>query len=159
MPMLRKLRAFLDDAGVQYEVLRHPLAYTSEAVAAAQHVPGRELAKVVVVKTTDGFVMAVLPATLRLDLHKLGDLTGDAHATLATEAEFADLFPGCEVGAMPPFGNLFDLPVYADRRLADDERIVFEAGTHTDTVRLAWRDYERLVRPTMGDLALMHEDV
>lgn len=159
MPILRKLRSFLNDAGVRYEVLTHPRAYTSEGVAAAQHVPGRELAKVVIVKSGGGFAMAVLPATSRLDLHKLGELAGDPHVVLATEDDFAGLFPGCEVGAMPPFGNLYELPVYADRRLAEDERIVFEAGTHTETVRLAWDDFERLVRPTLGDLTLMREDV
>jgi Ala-tRNA(Pro) deacylase len=159
MPVLGKLRSFLDDAGVEYEMLRHERAFTSEAVAAAQHVPGRELAKVVIVRAGDRFLMATLPATSRLDLHKLAELAGERHAVLATEEELARLFPGCEVGAMPPFGNLFDLPVYADRQLADDERIVFEAGTHTDTVRLAWADFVRLVEPTVGDLTLMHEEV
>jgi len=159
MPILRKLRAFLNREGVAYDVMRHPRAYTSEGVAAAQHVPGRELAKVVIAKARESFVMAVLPATSRLDVHKLGDLTGDPHTVLASEDEFAGLFPGCEVGAMPPFGNLYDLPVYTDPRLAEDDSIVFEAGTHTETVRLAWDDFVRLVQPTVGDLTLMHEDV
>lgn len=157
--ILRKLRTFLNDQGVQYDVMSHPRAYTSEGVAAAQHVPGRDLAKVVVAKTERGFVLAVLPATSRLDLHKLGDLTGDPRTVLAAESEFAKRFPGCEVGAMPPFGNLFDMPVYADPRLAEDDSIVFEAGTHTETIRLAWHDFERLVQPTVADLTLMHEDV
>lgn len=159
MAVLRRLTSFLEGAGVPFEILRHERAYTSEEVAATQHVPGRELAKVVVARLADGFAMAVLPATSRLDLHKLGDLAGDPHAGLAGEDDLAVLFPGCEVGAMPPFGNLFHVPVYADRRLAEDERIVFEAGTHTETIRMAWRDYARLVQPTMGDLTLMHEDV
>ena len=159
MPVLRKLRAFLNDQGVAYDVLSHPRAYTSEGVAAAQHVSGHELAKVVIAKTDGRFVMAVLPATSRLDLHKLGDLTGDAHTGLATEEEFSGSFPGCEVGAMPPFGNLYDMRVYADRRLAEHESIVFEAGTHTETIRLSWSDFMRLVRPTVGVLTLMHEDV
>ena len=159
MPILRKLRAFLNEHDVPYDVMSHPRAYTSEGVAAAQHVPGRELAKVVVAKTGERFVMAVLPATSRLDLHKLGELTGDPHTVLASEDDIAKLFPGCEVGAMPPFGNLFDLPVYVDPRLAEDETIVFEAGSHTETMRLSWGDFERLVGPTRGDLTLMHEDV
>jgi Ala-tRNA(Pro) deacylase len=157
--MLRKLREFLNRERVRYDVMSHPRAYTSEGVAAAQHVPGRDLAKVLIAKAGGRFVMAVLPATSRIDLHKLGDLTGDPHTVLASEAEFAKLFPGCEVGAMPPFGNLYDVPVFADPRLAEDESIVFEAGSHTETVRLAWTDFERLVRPTQGDLTLMHEDV
>jgi len=159
MPVLKKLRAFLDDAGVSYEILSHPRAYTSEGVAAAQHVPGRALAKVVIAKGGDHFHMAVLPATSRLDVHKLGQLVGDSHTVLASGAEFGSRFPGCEVGAMPPFGNLYDMPVWADPRLSEHDSIVFEAGSHTQTIRLGWNDFVSLVRPTMRDLTLMHEDV
>jgi len=159
MAVLKKLRAFLDEAGVTYEVLSHPRAYTSEGVAAAQHVPGRTLAKVVIAKSGEDFHMAVLPATSRLDLHKLGDLVGDPHTVLASEAEFGSRFPGCEVGAMPPFGNLYGMRVWVDPRLSEQQSIVFEAGSHTQTIRLGWNDFVSLVRPAIGDLTLMHEDV
>jgi len=136
MPVLAKLKAYLDENRVPYEVLSHRSACTAQEVAAAQHVPGREMAKVVMAKTGDGFVMAVLPATRRLDVEKLAARVPEGRARLATEDEFFGLFPQCERGAMPPFGNLFGLPVYVDESLALDEHIVFPAGSCTETVRL-----------------------
>jgi Ala-tRNA(Pro) deacylase len=155
MPILAQLKEYLDANGVPYTVLSHTPAFTAETVAAAQHVPGQQLAKVVMVKAGTGFAMAVLPATHRLDLHKLPE----RGAQLATEAEFEHLFPHCEPGAMPPFGNLFGLPVHVDQSLARDDEIVFQAGTHTQTVRMKYADFARLVRPTVDDYTLMHEDV
>jgi Ala-tRNA(Pro) deacylase len=158
MPILKKLREHLDGNGVRYEILTHRPAYSAQEVAAAQHVPGREVAKVVVARSGGGYVMAVLPATRRVDVTKLGAALGDPYVRLATEDEFARLFPQCEPGAMPPFGNLFGLPVFIDQSLMADERIVFQAGTHTDTVRLRYADFARLVQPTIADLALVREE-
>jgi Ala-tRNA(Pro) deacylase len=158
MPILGKLRAHLDEHRVRYETLAHRPAYTAQEVAEAQHVPGRELAKVVIAKAGDRFVMVVLPSPCRLDLAKLGAVLPEREARLASEDEFARLFPRCEAGAMPPFGNLFGLPVYVDGSLARDERVVFQAGTHKDTVRMRYDDFARLVRPTLGDFTLVREE-
>ncbi len=159
MPILTKLKQYLDENAVQYEVLSHRLAYTAQEVAAAQHVKGREFAKVVMAKAGDGFVMAVLPAMEKLDTGKLARAAGGAQVQLATEQEFERLFPNCDAGAMPPFGNLFGLPVYVDQSLTKDETIVFQAGTHLDTVRMSFDDFARLVAPVVGDLALRREEV
>jgi Ala-tRNA(Pro) deacylase len=159
LPILTKLRQYLDEQGVAYEALTHPPAFTAQEVAQAQHVPGRELAKVVIVKAGTRFVMAVLPALRKLDVAKLAAALPEGAAALATEKELAPLFPGCEPGSMPPFGNLFGLPVYVDRGLAEDETIVFEAGTYTDTVRMRYGDFARLVQPTVGDFALTREEL
>jgi Ala-tRNA(Pro) deacylase len=151
MPILAKLKEFLDANGVAYTVLSHSLAFTAEEVAAAQHVPARELAKVVMVKADDRLLMVVIPASHKVDLQKLPE----RRARLATEAEFARIFPHCEPGAMPPFGNLFGLPVYVDHILGRREEIVFQAGTHTQTIRMKYADFARLVRPTVDDYALV----
>jgi Ala-tRNA(Pro) deacylase len=154
MPILGRLKAFLDANGVRYTVLSHPPVFTAEAVAAAEHVPPQELAKVVIVKTDGRFRMLVLPASRKVDLRKLPD----RRARLATEAEFAHLFPHCEPGAMPPFGNLFGLPVHVDRTLARDEEIVLQAGTHRDAVRMKYADFVRLVEPTVDDYTIGQGD-
>jgi Ala-tRNA(Pro) deacylase len=154
MPILAKLKEFLDDNGVVYTVLRHSHAFTAEEVAAAQHVPALEFAKVVMVKADDRFLMVVLPAFRKVDLHKLPE----RRTQLATEAEFARIFPHCEPGAMPPFGNLLGLPVYVDQTLGRREEIVFQAGTHTQTVRMKYGDFARLVRPTVDDYTLVRAD-
>jgi len=154
-----KLKAYLDEQGIRYEMLTHSPAYTAQEVAAAQHVPGRELAKVVMVKAGNRFVMTVLPASRKLDLLKLANVLPERAARLASEQEFAGLFPGCEPGSEPPFGNLFGLPVYVDTSLTKDEAIVFEAGTYTDTVRMRYADFARLVQPDVGDFALTREEL
>ncbi len=151
MPILAKLKEFLDDNGVAYTVLSHSLAFTAEGVAAVQHVAAQELTKVVMVKAPGRFLMVVLPAPDRVDLQKLPE----RRARLATEADFARIFPHCEPGAMPPCGNLFGLPVYVDHTLGRREEIVFQAGTHTQTVRMKYADFARLVRPTVDDYALV----
>lgn len=150
MPILAKLKEFLEHNRVAYTVLSHSPAFTAEEVAAAQHVPARELAKVVIVKADDHFLMVVLPALHKVDVQKLPE----RGARLATEAELARIFPLCEPGAMPPFGNLFGLPVYVDHTLAHRDEIVFQAGTHTQTVRMKYADFARLVRPTVEDYTL-----
>lgn len=158
MPILTALKRHLEDKRVPFEVMTHRVAFTAQEVAAAQHIPGRDFAKVVIAKTGDRFVMAVLPALHRLDLLKLAAVVPERPARLASEPEFAALFPQCEPGAMPPFGNLFGLDVYVDESLTREERIVFQAGTHTDTVRMRYSDFAGLVHPTVGDFALVRDD-
>jgi Ala-tRNA(Pro) deacylase len=147
MPILSKLEEFLDANDVRYEVRSHRPAFTAQEVAALEHVPGREMAKVVMVRGGDEYLMAVLPATYRVSLARLGKVAGHAGLRLATEAEFAGLFPGCEPGAMPPFGNLYGIAVWVDESLARDEEIVFNAGNHEQTVHMRYADFARLVRP------------
>ncbi|MBI4638412.1 MAG: YbaK/EbsC family protein [Candidatus Rokubacteria bacterium] len=154
MPILTRLREVLEANKVPYVVHSHPTAYTAQEIAALQHVKGRELAKVVMVKAGDDLCMLVLPSDRRVDFGRLKAVLGAADARLAQEAEFRDLFPGCEVGAMPPFGNLYGLTVWADRALEKDEAIVFNAGTHTLTARLAFRDWVALVKPTMAEFTV-----
>lgn len=146
------LRKFLDEQGVDYKVVEHDKAITAQEVAAAAHIPGRELAKTVIARTDDDLCMAVLRATDRLDLDLLRSAAGANRAELASEAEFKDRFPECETGAMPPFGNLYDMTVFADEALTVDETIAFNAGTHTETYAMAWKDFERLVQPKIARL-------
>ena len=147
MPILGKLKKYLDEQHVAYEVLKHRQAFTAQEVAAAQHVPGMEVAKVVMVHGDDGYLMAVLPAPHRVDLGGLAKACGDRSLRLATEEEFAGLFPQCEPGAMPPFGNLYGVPVWVDESLAKDPEIFFNAGNHSQMVRMSYADFERLVQP------------
>ncbi|MBN1381759.1 MAG: YbaK/EbsC family protein [Deltaproteobacteria bacterium] len=147
---LTKLRDFLDDHGVKYISIRHSRAYTAQEIAESAHLPGKELAKTVMIKIDGKMAMAVLPATERVDLDLLRALTAAENVQLAEENEFRNLFPECEVGAMPPFGNLYDMAVYVEKSLAEDEEICFNAGSHTELIRMFYRDYERLVKPKQG---------
>ena len=153
MPILTKLREYLDKQGVKYEVLSHRQAFTAQEVAEAQHIKGRELAKVVMLRSAGEFFMAVLPAPYRVDLDLAQGVVGRREVHLATEEEFSGLFPQCEAGAMPPFGNLYGLPVYVDQSLTRDDDIVFNAGTHTQTVRMKYADFARLVQPRVAAFA------
>jgi Ala-tRNA(Pro) deacylase len=150
MPMLTKLRKALDESHVPYAVRSHAKAFTARGVAAAEHVPNREVAKVVILRSGDEFLMAVLPALYRVDVTRLRHALGKPDLHLATEAEFSKLFPECELGAMPPFGNLYGLPVWIDEPLTHEPEIVFNAGTHTETVHMAYADFARLVRPEVA---------
>ena len=145
--MIEKLKHFLDSNGVKYVSIRHSPAYTAQEIAASAHIPGKELAKTVMVKIDDAMAMAVVPATCRISLDLLKQVTGSDSVELAGEIEFARMFPECEVGAMPPFGNLYDMDVYAATALAEDEQIAFNAGSHTELIRMAYTDFERLVQP------------
>jgi Ala-tRNA(Pro) deacylase len=153
-----KLKQFLDAQHVRYVAIQHSPAYTAQEVAASAHIPGRDLAKTVIVKLDGRLAMAVLPATKKLDLELLEKVSGARRAMLATEKEFNDMFPDCDPGAMPPFGNLYSMEVYVDEQLSHDEAIAFNAGTHADLIQLAYHDFVRLVRPTVTPLAfeLMH---
>ncbi len=152
MPV-KKPKDFLDDHSVKYVTVSHSQAFTSQEIAASAHISGRELAKTVMVKLDGKMVMAVLPASYKLVLDLLREATGARHAVLATEEEFRDLFPGCETGAMPPFGNLYGLDVFVSQSLAEDEEIAFNAGSHTELIKLAFADFQRLVEPTIAKIS------
>jgi len=156
---LSKLREFLDSNNVKYMVISHSLAYTAQGVAALAHVSGKKLAKTVIVKIDGILAMAVVPAADHVDLDRLRILTGAQTVEVATEREFKDAFPDCETGAMPPFGNLYDMPVYADVSLAENEEITFTAGTHRELVRMNWGDMARLVNLTVDRLIYQHAAV
>jgi Ala-tRNA(Pro) deacylase len=149
---LSRLREFLDYHHTKYLVISHSLAYTAQGVAALAHVSGKKLAKTVIVKIDGILAMAVIPASYHVDLDRLRALTGAQSVEVATEREFADAFPDCETGAMPPFGLLYDMHVYADVNLAENEEITFSAGTHRELVRMRWEDLDRLVNPTVDEL-------
>lgn len=148
---VEKVKEYLDKEAVKYVTTKHSPAYTAQEVAAAAHVPGRELAKAVVVHADDRVLVVVLPATDRVDLERLRKATGADSVRLADEEEFTRLFPGCESGAVPPFGNLFDLEVYVTPNLAADETISFTAGSHSELISMAYADFERLVQPKVLD--------
>jgi Ala-tRNA(Pro) deacylase len=154
MPILTKLKDFLEANQVAYEVHSHRRAFTAQEVAAAEHVRGREVAKVVMLRAGDEYLMAVLPAPCLVDVERLGEATGKQDLRLATEAEFAGLFPGCEPGAMPPFGNLYGLAVWVDSSLTQDEEICFNAGNHEQTVHVAYADFARLVQPKIASFRM-----
>jgi len=147
MPILKKLKEALDEAKITYEVYNHALAYTAQEIAAKQHFPGKEMAKVVMLDVDGTLVMAVIPGTQKISLDIVRVRLGANKARLATEEEFIARFPNCEIGAMPPFGNLFGLKVYVDPALEQDENIYFNAGNHVQTVRLKYADYACLVKP------------
>jgi len=151
MPM-RKLAKFLDDQRVRYVRISHSPAYTAQEIAASAHVPGRELAKTVIVKTDGRMNMIVLPASCQIDLEQLKRALGAHEVELASEDEFRGLFPECELGAMPPFGNLFGMSVIVSEELTEDDEIAFNAGSHTELVRMAYDDFARLVEPRVVDL-------
>ena len=146
MPV-RKLKKFLDDNKVKYVRISHSPAYTAQEIAASAHIPGRDMAKVVMVKLDGRMAMVVLPASRHVEFPLLRAATGAREAELASEGEFRDLFPECELGAMPPFGNLYDMAVYVTASLMAEEEIAFNAGSHTELIRMPTEEFNRLVRP------------
>ncbi len=146
MPV-KKLMEFLDTRKVKYVIIRHSPAYTSQEIAASAHVPGREMAKTVMIKLDGEMAMAVLPASHQVDLGKLREAVGVSRAELASEKEFRNRFPDCEVGAMPPFGNLYGMRVLTTESLMQDEEIAFNAGSHTELIRMRTEDFRRVVEP------------
>jgi Ala-tRNA(Pro) deacylase len=151
---MERIANYLRDHDVSYEVQHHREVYTAQEVAESEHVPGRLVAKVVVVLADGQKALLVLPATHRVDLTRAAHALGVADVRLAHEEEFAANFPDCEIGAIPPFGNLYGLPVYVDRTLTADDQIVFQAGTHTTTMRVAYPDFARLVEPVVVEFTL-----
>ncbi len=152
MPVER-LREFLDSNGVRYITIRHSPAFTAQEIAASAHIKGRELAKTVMVKIDGKLAMAVIPAQRMLDLDKLSDATGGAKVEIAVEEEFIEAFPGCELGAMPPFGNIYGIDVFVALELTEDEEIAFNAGSHSELVRLSYADFESLAMPKVAPLS------
>ncbi len=146
MPV-QQLKQYLDEQEVRYVTVRHSPAFTAQEVAASAHISGYEMAKTVMIKVGGKMAMAVLPAPLHVDLRHLRELTGAQDIELAGESEFKALFPDCELGAMPPFGKLYGMETYVAQRLAEDEYIAFNAGTHTELIRMRFRDFERLAEP------------
>ncbi|MBI1745288.1 MAG: YbaK/EbsC family protein [Acidobacteria bacterium] len=149
MSISTKLKTYLDQNHIKYTSIIHSQAFTAQEIAQIMHVPGKELAKTVAVKADGKMMLAVLPASYHVNLSILRDAIGAGKVELATESEFMKHFPECEIGAMPPFGNLYDLPVYVSAVLTRDHEIVFNAGTHTDAIRMKYADFERLVYPTV----------
>ena len=141
------LKNYLDLKRIPYHHLSHPPAFTAGQLAATQHVPGETVAKTVVVRAERQFMLAVLPANERIDFPALGAAVGTCNLRLATEYEFEDLFPDSDVGAMSPFGNLYELPVYAEKSLAEHREIVFHAGTHQDAIQMKYEDFAEVVHP------------
>jgi Ala-tRNA(Pro) deacylase len=150
---LNKVKAFLDYHRVKYVTISHSKAYTAQGIAAMAHISGRDLAKTVIVKLDGDLAMAVLPASYQVDLEALRRLTGVRKAELATEREFKRAFADCETGAMPPFGNLYGVPVYVDETLTEDHEIAFNAGSHYELIKLSYADFERLVKPEVMEFS------
>lgn len=148
MPV-RKLKEFLDSQRVKYVSISHSPAFTAMEVAASAHVAGKELAKTVIVKVDGKMAMVVIPATSRVDFDILKRQIGAQHVELAAEREFRDKFPECELGAMPPFGNLYGMQLFVSESLAQEEELAFSAGSHNELIRLKYEDFERLTKPTM----------
>ncbi len=145
----RKLKAFLDEQHVKYVSIQHSRAYTASEIAASAHVSGREFAKTVIVKLEGELAMAVLTSSHKVDFDLLGETAGAQGAELATEAEFRERFPDCDVGAMPPFGNLYGMDTYVAEALTENAEIVFNAGTLTELIRMRYADFARLVNPVV----------
>jgi Ala-tRNA(Pro) deacylase len=144
---LPSLTRYLDANQIAYIIITHSPAYTAQGIAGLAHIPGKELAKTVIVKLDGNLAMAVLPASYFVDLVSLRRKANAKSVALASEDDFKDRFPECETGAMPPFGNLYGLPVFADESLENDREIVFNAGTHRELIRMAWVDYKKLAEP------------
>ena len=153
--VLKALCDYLDREQIRYTVISHSPAFTAQEIAAAAHISGREIAKTVIVRIDGELAMAVLPASLHVDVEVLGELSCAVRIEMAHESDFRDCFPGCETGAMPPFGNLYDLPVYVARELTEDDFIAFNAGSHPELIQMHYRDFERLVKPRILDFAAL----
>lgn len=151
MPISRTLKSRLDREHVHYDILNHSQTDRARAVAETLCLPEHSMAKVVIVKVKDRFVTMVLPATTKIDFQRLRGIFGTHRVRLATEEELAHLFPDCEVGAMPPLGTLYGLPVYVDHSLIGDEEIVFEGGTHSEAIRMRYWDFAALVFPVVAE--------
>ncbi len=154
MSVCKRLREHLDARNIKYIVVSHSRAFTAQEIAASLHVPGREMAKTVVIKSSKGLALCVIRAMDKVDVELVADRLAAPVARIATEQEFQHQFPDCEMGAMPPFGHLYGVPTLVDELLAKDDAIVFNAGTHTDVARMTYRDFARLVKPQVARLTL-----
>ena len=159
MTCKERLEAYLREHRVPFTTQRHRAAFTAQEIAASEHIPGRIVAKVVMVFADGKMTMLVLPASHRVDMGRVCDTLGARSAYLAGERELSMTFPDCEIGAMPPLGNLYGVPVYVDRMLTEGETIVFQAGTHIVTISMRYADFARLVQPTVVEFAYHPQDV
>ena len=153
MTVARNLKEFLDKSKAPYKLSTHQEVYTAQEVAHSLHVKGQYLAKVVMIKSKDKLVMTVLPASHKVNIEKIKTLLKDPETRLATEAEFKTAFPDCDVGAMPPIGHLYGLELYADKALTQDPEIIFQAGSHVETIRMKYSDWEKLAKPKIAEFA------
>lgn len=159
MAVNSRLLGLLAKSRIEYELMPHREAFTAQEVAQSAHIRGRRLAKVVLVRAGRGdYLMAVVPASAHVDLERLGRISGHKHLELATEGEIQRVFPDCELGAMPPFGNLYGLPVYLDACFESEESFIFQAGNHHEVVRMTFPEYERLAGP-FAKVACLHHEV
>lgn len=154
MDCRQRLETYLRDNGVGFEVREHPAAFTAQQVAAAEHVPGRRFAKVVMVKADDRLHMLVMPAPERVDRQRARAALGVNEFHIASESDFSATFADCDLGAMPPFGNLYGVPVVVDASLGENELMTFQTGTHTTTMTIRYEDFIRLVRPKVIELGV-----
>ena len=145
--VLEKLRKYLDSNHIKYVVLSHSLAYSAQEVAATVHIPGKEIAKTVLVNVNGKMGMTVLPASYNINFNRLMIALGGGDVFLAPESELLDIFPDCELGAMPPFGNLYNMEVFVAKSLAEDEEISFNAGSHTEIIKMDYKDFAQMVEP------------
>ncbi len=143
------LKEYLDKHNVKYVTIKHSLAFTAQEIAASAHIKGKELAKTVLIKMNGKMAMCVLPASYKVNFDQLKELMSIENIRLANEVEFKDKFPECEVGAMPPFGNLYGIDVYVADILAQDEDIAFNACNHTELIQMSFKDYMKLVKPKL----------
>ena len=154
-----KLKDFLNQENVKYVSIIHSPAYTAQEVAQSSHIPGGEIAKTVIVKIDGKLTMIVLPAPEHVDLELVEATTGASHVSIATEEEFGKRFPGCEIGAMPPFGNLYEMPVYVEEALTNDETIAFNACSHSELISISYKDFFRLVKPEIVRISTKYTQV
>ncbi|MDZ7736162.1 MAG: YbaK/EbsC family protein [Gammaproteobacteria bacterium] len=154
---MEKVKQYLDDQQAKYVIMKHSKAYTAQEIAAAAHIPGKHFAKTVVVKIDGKLAFAVLPATDHVHTEKLAKSAGAKSVELAEEKDFKDSFPDCELGAMPPFGNLFDMEVFVSPHLTEADMIAFSAGSHTEVMQLSYSDFEKLVNPAVVEFSIIRD--
>ena len=153
MAIVERVEGVLKKNSIIYNIIKHQEAYTAQEIAEAMHVPGQDLAKVVMVKAKERYIMTVMPASCRIDFRKLKDVLRETDVRLASEEEFKTVFPDCEAGAEPPFGNLYNIETYVDKSLTEDDQIFFNAGNHYETVVMDYSDYDKIVRPRVAEFA------
>jgi Ala-tRNA(Pro) deacylase len=155
--MMTRLKEYLDQNRIKYQLIIHSTAYTAQEIAASAHVSGQNFAKVVMVKADNSLVMTVLPATHLLDLRRIKEITAAKHVELVEERDYKSLFEDCEPGAMPPFGNLFNLKVYVSTPLSEEHDIAFNAGSHRELVKISYDDFKKLVKPEVFALSIKEQ--
>lgn len=155
MDCKEKLTEFFNENGVSFQEKPHPKAYTMQEVAAALGIPGRQVAKVVIVRADDKLVMLVVPAPYRINFARLGTVLNAKKVSLSSESEFADRFPDCAPGAMPPFGHFYELSTYVDRSVTEEPFIYFRVGTHNESFMLSYPDYAKLAQPAVEEFAYL----